>query len=130
MDTASEDESTSSEQDESEYQPKTSEEGGSAHQPSSSGEDGSDYKPRQPQKTNGHVETHQRSFTLDQHHLRATTDLEVGTATSIGETFGVQNGSFLNITHFGKAGNSRSVTSFGHLLRRIKEFHDYPTRDC
>ena len=116
---------TASEQDESEYQPKTSKEDGSEYQPSSSREDGSDYEPCRPQKTNKHVETHRGPVALDQHHLRADTDLEVGTPISIGETLGRQNGSFPKITSCRHLLATASGTELVWIYE-TKEHHDNP----
>lgn len=121
----------------SEYEPTQPNEDGSEHQPTSSDQDGSEYhssssekgesdfEPRQPHKDNNDIQIHQTSVTLNHHHLRSDTDLEVGSIISKGETLELHDGSFLMITELGKSKNGRSVDFIGHLFRPIEEFKDY-----
>ncbi|KAF6232017.1 hypothetical protein HO173_009854 [Letharia columbiana] len=116
--------SSSSEEDWPEHQPATSEDDDSEYHPSLSEEDESDDERHRPRKT---IHIHQASVTLNDDHLGANTDLEVGTVISKGETLELLDGSFLRITElgFGRAENSPSVVFKGHLFRPIEEFEDY-----
>lgn len=125
MDCGSEYERTSFAEDGYEYQPTSSEEDGSQFYPSSSKEDESDSEPPQPHKNNNDIHMHQTCVTLNHHHLRSDTELEVGSVISKGQTWELHDGSFLMITELGRSRNSLSVEFFGHLFRPIEEFRDY-----
>lgn len=124
-DTGSEYESALSEQDALEDHPTSSNEDGLEHQPSSFEEDKSDYVPYRPPKSNRPLELHRGPVIFERHHLRADTDIGVGTVVSIGETLELRDGSFLKITCFGNTKKSQSQTFFGHLLRGIEKFQEY-----
>ena len=118
------DPSTASSKDGSVYKPAPSEEDGLKNQPPFSDVDEPNYEPHRIHKTDDEITIHQISVTSNQHHLSANTDLEVGTVIRIGETSELPDGSFLNMTSFGKSKRGRSVTGLGHLSRHIKEFED------
>ena len=101
MDTGLEYKSISSEHDESEYQPNPSE------------AKKSDHEPRRTAETNKHTEIHQGPATLNKHHLRAHTDVEMETVISIEDTLKVYDGSSLDISRF------RRPTTMVHALTSI-----------
>lgn len=110
---------------ETEYEPTSSEEDEPEYQPSSSGEDESDYEPRRPHKSREEMQLDQTSVTLKHNHLRAVTDLEVGTVIRTGDTVELHDSSFLVITELRTFKNGRSVQFIGRLFRPVEEFRDY-----
>lgn len=114
--------SISSEEDGSDNQPSSSEEEGSDFQPCLSEEDEPESKPCRPRKTDDYILIDQ--VTLNHRHLKAGTDLEVGTVISKGQTLELHGKSFLMVTELRRY-KTDSVTFVGYLFRPIEELEDY-----